>query len=86
MNEQGGFQNQMDLLSEDNTKLFLACPDPPRYKQRKTSCNIEFTPSFMKGRKNSDKVRKDSEKELKDSGALRETRNRLVKMKSLGWD
>jgi hypothetical protein len=40
----------------------------------------------MKGRKNSDKVRKDSEKELKDSGALRETRNRLLKMKSLGWD
>ena len=70
MNEQGGFSNQADLLSEDNMKLFLACPEFTRYKERKTSCNIEFTPSFMKGRKNSDKGRKDEEKELKDSGPL----------------
>jgi hypothetical protein len=40
----------------------------------------------MKGRKNSDKGRKDEEKELKDSGALVEARNRLAKKKSLGWD
>lgn len=67
-------------------KLFLACPTPSRYKERKTSCNIEFTPSFMKGKKNSDKGRKDDEKELKDSGTLVEAKNRLVKKKSLGWD
>lgn len=86
MYEPGSFSNQTDPLSEDNMKNYLACPDQPRQKERKTSCNIEFTPSFMKGRKNSDKGRKDSERELKDMGALCESRNRLVKKKSLGWD